>query len=326
VESINRSRLPYPIVNSCFCAPKYMSFQLDRGLFQFDFTDRHAILGVGVNAKEADIRERYQAVARVLHPDSGKWKTDADRNLAVQLFSRLVTHAYGALSRASQREEHAIMLELIGKRLIEEGNKLQIADPLCQQLYQSGNDFELVYDRLLTEIVAKQYNFLPESVEIINQISELNLVYLLRKQLQLVRSAPPSASNGAISKSGKETTSTELTKSSLLESALRRADDYMSKKNWTNAVQELREIISAEPGNARAHASLGLAYLYQQQTTMAKLSINKALQLDPKHPQAIHAKQEFDRVVNGNQTAANGKAAPKKSNEGKMFGGFFSKK
>jgi curved DNA-binding protein CbpA len=303
-----------------------MSFQLDRGLFQFDFTDRHAILGIGVNAKEADIRDRYQAVARLLHPDSGKWKTDADRQLAVKLFSRLVTHAYGALSRASQREEHAIMLELIGKRLIEEGNKLQIADPLCQQLYQSGNDFELIYDRLLTEIVAKQYNFLPESVDIINQISELNMVYLLRKQLQSVRSTPPSVTNSAVSSTGKGTTSTESSKSSPVEGALRRAEDYMNKKNWTNAIQELREIISAEPGNARAHASLGLAYLYQQQTTMAKLSINKALQLDPKHPQAIHAKQEFDRAVNGNQTAANGKAAPKKSNEGKMFGGFFSKK
>ena len=74
-----------------------MSFQLDRGLFQFEFTDRHAILGVSVNAEEADIRERYQAVARLLHPDSGKWKTDAEQQLAVQIFSRLVTHAYGTL-------------------------------------------------------------------------------------------------------------------------------------------------------------------------------------------------------------------------------------
>jgi curved DNA-binding protein CbpA len=303
-----------------------MSFQLNRGLFQFDFTDRHAILGVGVNAKEADIRERYQAVARLLHPDSGKWKTDPEQHLAVQLFSRLVTHAYGTLSRASQREEHAIMLELIGKRLIEEGNKIQIADPLCQQLYQSGNDFELVYDQFLTEIVAKQYSHLAESVAVINQISELNMVYLLRKQLQSIRSTPPSATNGATSKTGKETTSTELAKSSSVDSALRRAEDYMSKKNWTNAIQELREIISTEPSNARAHASLGLAYLYQQQTTMAKISINKALQLDPKHPQVIQAKQEFDRAANINQTAANGKAAPKKSSDGKMFGGFFSKK
>ena len=303
-----------------------MSFQLDRGLFQFEFIDRHAILGVGVNAEEADIRERYQAVARLLHPDSGKWKTEAERQLAVQIFSRLVTHAYGALSRASLREEHTIMLELMGKRLIEEGNKIQIADPLCQQLYQSGADFERVYARLMSQLVALQYSSLSESEAVINQLSELNMVYLLRKQLQSVRSTPPTASTDPLSDKGKETTSSELFKPSPVEGALRRAEDYMSKKNWTKAVQELREVISAEPNNARAHASLGLAYLRQQQTTMAKLSINKALQLDPRNPQVMQAKQEFERTSSGaNKVAANGKAAAKKPSEG-MFGGFFGRK
>jgi tetratricopeptide (TPR) repeat protein len=304
-----------------------MSFQLDRGLFQFEFTDRHAILGVGVNAEEADIRERYQAVARLLHPDSGKWKTQAEQQLAVQIFSRLVTHAYGTLSRASLREEHTIMLELMGKRLIEEGNKLQIADPLCQQLYQSGADFERVYARLLSQLIERQFSSLSESEAVINQLSELNMVYLLRKQLQSVRSTPPTGSTGALSDKDKETPSSELFKPSPVEGALRRAEDYMSKKNWTKAVQELREVISAEPNNARAHASLGLAYLRQQQTTMAKLSINKALQLDPKNPQVMQAKQEFERTSSGaNNVAANGKAAAaKKPSEG-MFGGFFSKK
>jgi curved DNA-binding protein CbpA len=304
-----------------------MSFQLDRGLFQFEFTDRHAILGVGVNAEEADIRERYQAVARLLHPDSGKWKTETEQQLAVQIFSRLVTHAYGALSRASLREEHTIMLELMGKRLIEEGNKLQIADPLCQQLYQSGADFERVYARLISQLVDRQYASLSESEAVINQLSELNMVYLLRKQLQSVRSAPPTGSTDTLSDKSKETTSSELFKPSPVEGALRRAEDYMSKKNWTKAVQELREVISAEPNNARAHASLGLAYLRQQQTTMAKLSINKALQLDPRNPQVMQAKQEFERTASGaNKVAANGKAtATKKPSEG-MFGGFFGKK
>jgi curved DNA-binding protein CbpA len=304
-----------------------MSFQLERGLFQFDFIDRHAILGVGINAEEADVRERYQAVARLLHPDSGKWKTDADKQLAVQIFSRLVTHAYGTLSRTSQREEHTIVLDLIGKRLIEEGNKIQITNPLGQQLYQSGADFELVYARSLQQLVAEQYTALTESEAVINQISELNMVYLLRRQLQSVRSTPPTGASDTLSSSGKDTSgSSELAKPSPVEGAIRRAEEYMSKKNWIKAVQELREVIVTEPNNARAHASLGLAYLRQQQTTMAKLSINKALQLDPKHPLVIQAKQEFERTSGGAGLAANGKAAPaKKQGEG-MFGGFFGKK
>jgi tetratricopeptide (TPR) repeat protein len=302
-----------------------MSFQLDRGLFQFDFTDRHAILGVSVNAEEINIRERYQAVARLLHPDSGKWKTDADRELAVKLFSRLVTHAYGQLSRSSQLQEQTIMLELLGKRLVEQGSQLQIIDPLSQELYKSGHDFELVYDRLLTQLATRQYTELIESEQIVNQISELNMVYMLRKQLKSVQSAPPSASTASTSSGVKETTSGDVGKTSPVEGALRRAEDYMTKKNWIKAVTELRDAIGVEPNNGRAHALLGLVYLNQQQTTMAKISINKAVQLAPKDPQVIQAKLEFDRASSSPQKSSSGKTAPKKSNEG-IFGGLFGKK
>jgi Tfp pilus assembly protein PilF len=67
---------------------------------------------------------------------------------------------------------------------------------------------------------------------------------------------------------------------------------------------------------------LGLAYLRQQQTTMAKISINKAIQLNPQDPQVIQAKQEFDRTASSKNSAS--KATDKKS-EG-IFGFKFGKK
>ena len=303
-----------------------MSFQLERGLFQFDFTDRHAILGVGVDADERSIRERYQAVARSLHPDSGKWKTDADKQLAVQLFSRLVTHAYGQLSKSSQLQEQTIMLELLGKRLIEQSSSIQIADPLCQQLYQSGNDFEQVYGQLLTQLATAQYTDLAKSIQIINQISELNMVYLLRKQLRSVRSTPPVAAAAAtVTGPLTENRSGDIAKASSVEGALRRAEDRMTRQNWVQAVQELREVILSEPNNANAHALLGMVYLRQKQMTMAKISINKALKLAPTDPKVLQVKQEFDRASN---PAATAKTAAKKPREGifGMFGGNSSKK
>ncbi len=302
-----------------------MSFQLERGLFQFDFTDRHAILGVSVDAEERNIRERYQAVARSLHPDSGKWKTDADKQLAVQLFSRLVTHAYGQLSKSSQLQEQTIMLELLGKRLVEQSSSIQIVDPLCQQLYQSGNDFEQVYDRLVVQLATDQYTELAKSVQIVNQISELNMVYLLRKQLQSVRSTPPVAAAAPVTGPLKDTSSGDIARASSVEGALRRAEDRMTRQNWVQAVQELREVILSEPSNASAHALLGMVYLRQQQMTMAKISINKALQLAPKDPKVLQVKQEFDRASNPVATA---KTAAKKPREGifGMFGGNSSKK
>jgi len=35
-------------------------FKIDSGLFQFDFTDHHAVLGVPIDADFKDIRKRYQ--------------------------------------------------------------------------------------------------------------------------------------------------------------------------------------------------------------------------------------------------------------------------
>jgi tetratricopeptide (TPR) repeat protein len=299
-----------------------MSFKLNRGLFQFDFTDRHAILGVSVNAEDVDVRERYKTVARLLHPDSGQWKTEEEQNFAIRLFSRLVTQAYGTLSKSSSREEQSIVLQLIGKRLVEESSSLEIADPLCQQLYQSGADFEQVYDRTLVEMAQRQYSDLHCSIEAIEQISELNMVYLLRKQLQTVRSTPPQVAANTPAQTTAEPTA-DLAKPSLIEGALRRADEYVSMKNWAKAGLELREATAIEPNSARAHALMGLVYLHQQQATMAKISMKKAIQLNPQDPHVRRIKQEFDRVSSPSNNSS-AKVPAKKPSEG-IFGFFKGK-
>jgi tetratricopeptide (TPR) repeat protein len=301
-----------------------MSFKLDRGLFQFDFTDRHAILGVSVNAEEIDIRERYKNVARLLHPDSAQWKTDEERNFAIRLFSRLVTHAYGTLSKSSTREEQSIVLQLLAKRLVEESSNLEIADPLCQQLYQSGADFEQVYARTLVEMAKTQYLDLHRSIEAIEQMSELNMVYLLRKQLQTVRSTPPQPIASTPATSSAPDPNTDLAKPSPIEGALRRADEYVSKKIWAKAGLELREAIAVEPSSARAHALMGLVYLHQQQATMAKISMKKALQLNANDAHVLRIKQEFDRVASPSNNSTAKAPAAKKQSEG-IFGFFKGK-
>ena len=206
----------------------------------------------------------------------------------------------------------------IGKRLVEQSSSIQIVDPLCQQLYQSGNDFELIYAQILAKMATDQYAELTSSIEIVNQISELNMVYLLRKQLQSVRSTPPVAAPAAVTGALSESNSGDMAKASSVEGALRRAEDRMTRQNWVQAVQELRGAIISEPNNAGAHALLGMVYLRQQQMTMAKISINKALQLAPQDPKVIQAKKEFDRASN---PPASAKTAVKKPREG-IFGLF----
>ena len=80
-----------------------MSFKFDSGLFQFDFTDHHAVLGVSVDADIKEIRKRYIKIARRLHPDSCTAESKADKERANQLLSKLVNPAYEKFSHESSR-------------------------------------------------------------------------------------------------------------------------------------------------------------------------------------------------------------------------------
>jgi len=80
-----------------------MSFKIDSGLFKFNFTDHHAVLGVPVDAEFKDIRKRYLKIARCLHPDSCSAQSEADKQRANQLLSKLVNPAYENFSQAGNR-------------------------------------------------------------------------------------------------------------------------------------------------------------------------------------------------------------------------------
>jgi preprotein translocase subunit Sec63 len=82
-----------------------MKLKPTQGLFKFDFNDSHAFLGVSIDADNTGIRDRYKEIARLMHPDSARWQTAEDKNLATKLFSSLVTHSYSQLSRSAQLQE-----------------------------------------------------------------------------------------------------------------------------------------------------------------------------------------------------------------------------
>lgn len=297
-----------------------MNFQIEQGLFKFDFTDQYAILGVPINGSEEQIRDRYKEVARLLHPDSGQWSNTIDRDLAIQLFSRFVTHAYAQLSRANQRKELNLMLDLLGKRLVADASQMKITGDYAKKLYQGMGELDQDYQNIMNELAAKQYSDPTQTLIITGQISELNMVYLLKRENQKIRSQstpiPPLPTNQL------DTKSFEQPKISLAEGSLRRADEYINMRNWVKASVELREAIKTDPNNVRAHSLLGISYLRQEQMTMAKIHIKKALQLDPRYPDAIKAKQELDKLSAASQKAA--KTASKSNNN--LFGGFFGKK
>lgn len=297
-----------------------MSFQIDRGLFKYDFIDHHAVLGVPVDADSEQIRQRYKQIARRLHPDSNQSTSQAEKGLAVQLFSKWVSPAYSLLSKEKPRAEHLIILGHMGKRLISESQNLQIVNEVARQLAQAGN-VDQAYKTSVQNVAVAQYESLGQAIEAIATLSELNMVYLMRKEGEGLRKTTASKTASTPTTASKETENqpAEPTKVSPADPYIRRAEEHIAKNNLAKAVLELRDALNFAPSNSTCHSLLGLVYLKQNQPTMAKIHINKALQLNPQDPKALQAKKILERVA-----PTTGGKPPEKS--GGLFGGLFGGK
>jgi tetratricopeptide (TPR) repeat protein len=307
-----------------------MNLKPTQGLFKFDFTDHHAFLGVSVDADASGVRDRYKEVARLMHPDSANWRTVNEKMLATKIFSSIVNQSYGQISKVTQLQEQQAMLELLAKRITADAGKIDISSSSAQKLYQqSSEDLSRVYHELLKELALQQYRLLEGSTEVTGQISELNLVYLLRKRNQANR--PPlngtdSATNKTVDQSSVETATetskvAETAKNPLQgEKAMRRAEEYINMRNWTKANVELREVLKDDPNNAIAHAQMAIVYYRQNQVTMAKMHINKAIQLDPSAPIVRNAKQEIKKMMSDTPAVSKSTSSAVKGGLFGMFG------
>lgn len=310
-----------------------MSFQIERGLFKFDFTDHHAVLGIPVNADVKEVRKRYLSIARKLHPDSNRSGSESEKKQANQLLSKLVNPAYEQLSQVNNRD-YLVSLSHMGRRLAAEGGKISLTSDVAKQLARSGPSLDGYYKSSVQNLAAKQYESLDQVLDKIAEISELNMVYLMLKASKGEGIKPPSTISNAkttgvktgkeadsrnrttpvtakgstttptgtvtgtasVSQSGNLPDSYETMKLRVVE-YVRRAEGYMVKQNFAGAVLELREALKLDQNNSNSHALLGIAYLKQNQPGMAKVHLTKALQLNPKDERALRAKQYLDKLI-----------------------------
>ena len=299
-----------------------MSFKVDGGLFKFDFTDHHAVLGVAVDAEAKDIRQRYLKIARRLHPDSCSAQSEAEKQWASQLLSKLVNPAYEKLSSASSRAEYVVLLTQMGKRFVQESTSIELKNRLSKQLAQTENIVQ-VYKTSLYQLAEKQYDSFDQVLQLIAQISELNLVYLMRREGKEIQSSLPP--QGASTKPGepKRDTPPPPEPESVVEQYYRRAQVLMVKNNFAQARVELQDALKLDPNNSRCHSLIGVVYLKQNQNTMAKIHVRKALQLNPQEPLALKSKQFLDQVA---QKAGGQTSAYSNTTGGGLFGGMFGGK
>jgi curved DNA-binding protein CbpA len=303
-----------------------MSIKIGRGLFKYDFIDQHAILGLPVDAEIKQVRQRYIGIARVLHPDSCKAETEAQKKQATQMLSKIINPAYEQLSQDRHRKEYGVVLRRLGQRLAGESTQLNLHTEEAKQLVQAGANLDLLYKNGIQKLSADQYKevLVEKILEAIANISELNMVYLMRKESkgEAIRTTPAAPPRSTPAKPP-----APPARVSLAEPYIRRGEEYLEKNNFAQAIQELREGLQMDQTSSSCHGLLGLAFLKQNQPTMAKVHINRALQINPQEPSALKARDILNRL-SGQSTKGSPppKPAPgntKKPPDNKSGGGGF---
>ncbi|QQE65491.1 molecular chaperone DnaJ [Leptolyngbya sp. BL0902] len=316
--------------------------KLDTGLFSLDFEDHHAVLGIPITADAKAVRKRYLMIARKLHPDSLSGISDEDAQQASDLLSKWVNPAYEALSQEKIFSEHQIILKLKGQGLRRSPTPPAVTSASAQTLLQASQ-VDLAYDQAVKALANQQYEQLTQTLNVIGQLSELNLVYLYRTSDGPMASARPAASApaaaapppppGAPAKA--PSPPPRRTQAMILESYLKRAQDFEVDHDYSRAVLEMREALKAYPNSAKCHSYLASLYLKAGQATMAKVHAKRALDLAPEDEiaQAIQTKLERGQTsaakappgkppARGSQPPAKG-ASPAKGKPEDKGGGFF---
>jgi curved DNA-binding protein CbpA len=331
-----------------------MSFRIEKGLFALDFTDQHAILGMSLDAEVKEIRKRYLSIARRLHPDSLTTASPEQKKNANQLLSKLVNPAYEVLSQEKNRAEYALLLKLKGQQAIQQKLSLNDFNDAAKQLAKTNN-LDHVYRQSLVTLNEGLYDDIATIEEKINALSELNLVYAMRKaaaggrpgpaptagvpaaSANPTNSAATAAAAASSSSSMSSTTVPGATTGSPIDNYLRRAEAYITKKAFAQAILELRDAMRVAPNDSRCHSLMGVVYLAQGQAAMSRSYVRRALELNPEDQRANACKKRLESMGHSLDTASsaapgNSKNASGKSSNGDdksskgLFGGLFGGK
>ncbi len=308
-----------------------MSLKIDSGLFTYDFIDHHAILCVPVDAEIKEIRKRYLQIARILHPDSSHAVGNLEKQIANELLSKLVNPAYEKLSIERNRGEYLLILSQMGKRLAQEAASISLRTELAQELVAAPN-ITMSYKDAIAKIATTQFNDLQQVYTIVAQVSELNLVYLMRVAGQSITRTPATQPHNPLKQLPVIPTSAPK-EESVVEQYLRRAQSLLEKNQLSPAKVELQDALKLEPKNSHCHSLIAMVYLRQNQLKMAKVHFDNALKLDPENGIALEWKPKVDKALgitnSGSQGSSSSKTEekqPDKSGKGGLFGGFFGGK
>ncbi|MBW4523108.1 MAG: DnaJ domain-containing protein [Scytolyngbya sp. HA4215-MV1] len=297
------------------------------------FTDPYALLGVSVAADDRRILKRYRNIAKLLHPDSyvasdaalGEFASTSETSLgefASQLFARLVNPAYQKIKQEKGRAETSAILRHQVRRLNRDTRMVPTTE-IARKLLQEQGKADVFYEQAVSDLAESQYQPLEQFEIVTQQLCELNLVYL---QLKMGDIFIREKRTGLVSaEEAKPIQFTPVKKNpdqqveNYAQRHYNRAQEYMKKANWQQAIQELRDAIKIEADKSEYHAMLGLVYYAQSMKGMATVYFRQALKLNPKEPLACKYAKELGLQTDATDDRSK-KPEPKRSGLFGLFG------
>jgi curved DNA-binding protein CbpA len=287
------------------------------------FTDPYAVLGISVAADDRRILKRYRNVAKLLHPDSYASSDEELKQLASQLLARLVNPSYQKLKQDKSRAETVAMLRFQVRRLNKDTRFVPETEA-ARKLLDHGSEAEVFYEQAIADLAEVQYQPLDQFESVTQQMGELNLVYLQLKMgdifIREKRTGIVSASEAKPLQFTPSPNGAEAPVESYASRHYKRAQEYMKKQSWAQAIQELRDAIKIEADKSEYHSLMGLAYLVQDLKGMATVYFRQALKLNPKDPLALKYASKLGIVIESPQSSK------QQTKRGGIFGLFGARK
>lgn len=306
------------------------------GLFKYEVKDYYSILGAPINADAKQIRMRYLQIAKQLHPDTSVTETSQEKDKATQILSKLVNPAYENLYKDKPRKECQLILSDVGRRLATDAYQITIATDTAKKLFQEEKNLDNLYQEMISKLAAGLYVDVNTVIKKISLLSELNMVYLMRKkQLEYqqaeggsfsssysifnVQQTEPSinkvtvtnnenqssSSNqnqkepvqSGINEKGKTTdTSAKVNPPNKNERLMQSALHHQQEGNIEQGIIDLREALKLDPNDASCHALIGSLYLKQGNLAYAKIHIKKGADLDKNNARVKESQQELKEI------------------------------
>ncbi|BAQ63291.1 hypothetical protein GM3709_56 [Geminocystis sp. NIES-3709] len=297
-----------------------MISDLKHGLFKYDVKDYYAILGVPISASPKDVRLRYLKIAYQLHPDTNRAETEAEKQKASMILSKLVNPAYENLYKDNLRKECQLIFSEIGRRLASDQYKITIGSDTAKKLLQEERNLDKVYLETLEKLAPEQYHDLDKLSIKIALISELNMVYLMRQKNPNFKSASSQpqivVSEAGISQSSGKNVPVMNTNNppvsdnpppkatvSRIDKLIASAKQHLENGNYEQGILDLREAVKIDASSSTVHALLGSLYMKQNNLVYARIHINKAIALNSNDSIALQAQKELKEIEKKEKSA-----------------------